>query len=158
MHRHLFSIIAVSLLAGGCATSEKIVKGVAQKPFSKFNFVHKQTIQQGNILNSEALDKLETGMSMEEVRLALGTPSFVDVFHQQRWDYIYWLQVPGEELVHMNLTLYFSKDGILERIDGDYEPDEEIDDENERIIVSVPDHEGKGFFQRTLDKVGDAID
>ncbi|HBH36734.1 MAG TPA: cell envelope protein SmpA [Gammaproteobacteria bacterium] len=158
MHRHLFSIIAASLLASGCATSEKVVKGVAQKPFSKFSFVHKQTIQQGNILNSEALDKLETGMSMEEVRLALGTPSFVDVFHQQRWDYIYWLQVPGEELVHKNLSLYFSDDGLLDRIAGNYEPDEKIDDENERIVVSVPDHEGKGVFQRTLDKVGDAID
>ncbi len=158
MHRHLFPIFIASLLAGGCATSEKIVKGVAQKPFSKFSFVHKQTIQQGNILNSEALDKLEPGMSMEEVRLALGTPSFVDVFHQQRWDYIYWLQVPGEELVHKNLTLYFSDDGILDRIAGDYEPDEKIDDENERVVVSVPDHKGEGFFQRTLDKVGNAID
>ena len=95
---------------------------------------------------------------MEEVRLVLGTPSFVDVFHQQRWDYIYWLQVPGEELVHKNLTLYFSNDGVLDRITGDYEPDEKIDDENERIVVSVPDYQGKGFFQRTLDKVGGAID
>lgn len=158
MHRHLFSIITVSLLAGGCATSEKVVKGVAQKPFSKFSFVHKQTIQQGNILNSEALEKVETGMSMEEVRLVLGTPSFVDVFHQQRWDYIYWLQIPGEELVQKSLTLYFSNDGLLDRIAGDYEPDQKIDDENERVIVSVPDHEGEGLFQRTLDKVGGAFE
>lgn len=158
MHRRLISIISVSLLTAGCATSEKIVKGVAQKPFSKISFVHKQTIQQGNILNSEALEKLEVGMSMEEVRLVLGTPSFVDVFHQQRWDYIYWLQIPGEELLHKNLTLYFSNDGVLDRIAGDYEADEKIDNENERIVVSVPDHEGEGFFQRTLDKVGNAID
>ena len=158
MHSHLFSIITVGLLVGGCATSEKVVKGIAQKPFSKFSFVHRQTIQQGNILNSEALESLEHGMSMEEVRLTLGTPSFIDVFHQQRWDYIYWLQIPGEELVQKNLTLYFRDDGLLDRIAGDYEPDETIDDENERIVVSVPDHKGKGFFQRTLDKVGDAID
>ncbi|MEN8213030.1 MAG: outer membrane protein assembly factor BamE [Pseudomonadota bacterium] len=158
MHRHLISIITAGLLTGGCATSEKVVKGVAQKPFSKISFVHKQTIQQGNILNSEALEKVEPGMSMEEVRLALGTPSFIDVFHQQRWDYIYWLQIPGEELVQKNLTLYFSDDGILDRVEGDYEADEKIDDENERIVVSVPDHKGKGLFQRTLDKVGDVID
>lgn len=151
-------MITAGLLVAGCATSEKVVKGVAQKPFSKFSFVHKQTIQQGNILNSESLDKLEIGMSKEEVRLTLGTPSFVDVFHQDRWDYLYWLQVPGEELVQKNLILHFSTDGFLERISGEYVPDENVDDENERIVISVPDHKGEGFFQRTLNKVGEAID
>lgn len=158
MHRSLFTLITAGLLVAGCATSEKVVKGVAQKPFSKFSFVHKQTIQQGNILNSESLDKVEIGMSKEEVRLTLGTPSFVDVFHQNRWDYLYWLQVPGEELVQKNLILYFSTDGLLERIAGEYAPDEKIDDENQRIVISVPDHKGEGLFQRTLNKVGDAID
>ena len=104
-------------------------------------------------LEAERLDQVQVGMSREEVRQELGTPSLVDVFHQERWDYLYWLKVPGQDPVLKSLTLHFDN-GYLDRITGDYEPEQEINDEEQRIVVDVPDYKGKGFFSRALDKVG----
>ena len=51
------------------------------------------------MITREMLDELQTGMSKEQVRFLLGTPALVDVFHQDRWDYIYWLKKPDSAAV-----------------------------------------------------------
>ncbi len=51
----------------------------------------------------------------------MGTPIVVDVFHQQRWDYIYSFQAGGGEREQRRISLFFNK-GNLARIDGDIAP------------------------------------
>jgi outer membrane protein assembly factor BamE len=65
----LTSLLAASLLAGGC--------------------VYRPNIQQGNLLEVEDVEKVETGMTRSQVRYLLGTPMLADPFNPQRWDYIY---------------------------------------------------------------------
>ena len=146
------SVISASLLIAGCSTTEKI-SSLVPDSLSNWSLVHKQTIQQGNVLTEAALEELSPGMSKDEVRLSLGTPSLVDVFHQERWDYIYALNVPGEEPVLKTLSVYF-EDDLVDRVEGEYEPDELSEAEQKRVIVSVPDYQGEGLFKRTLSKVG----
>jgi outer membrane protein assembly factor BamE len=75
-------------------------------------------IQQGNFISQDLVAQLKPGMSKEQVRLALGTPLLTDIFHADRWDYVYWRERPGEKREQRKLTVYF-EDGKLTRLDGD---------------------------------------
>jgi outer membrane protein assembly factor BamE len=75
-------------------------------------------IQQGNFISQEMVAQLKPGMSKEQVRLALGTPLLNDVFHADRWDYVYWREKPGMKREQRKLTVFF-EDGKLTRLDGD---------------------------------------
>ncbi|HEY8251508.1 MAG TPA: outer membrane protein assembly factor BamE [Burkholderiales bacterium] len=75
-------------------------------------------IQQGNYISQEMVAQLKPGMSKEQVRLALGTPLLADIFHADRWDYVYYRDKPGEKRDQRKLTVFF-EDGKLMRLDGD---------------------------------------
>lgn len=84
---------------------------------------HKLDIQQGNQVNAEDLDRLKIGMTREQVKFLLGTPLIQDSFHQNRWDYLYYLQ-PGREVSRQSrVSLYFDGD-TLTKIDREqYNPE-----------------------------------
>lgn len=82
---------------------------------------YKIDIQQGNVITQEMVEKLKHGMSKSQVRFALGTPLLIDVFHQDRWDYIYSIQRGGEERQQRRLALFFKDDQLI-RIEGDVTP------------------------------------
>ena len=75
-------------------------------------------IQQGNYISQEMVGQLKPGMSKEQVRLALGTPLLNDIFHADRWDYVFWRERPGADREQRKLTVFF-EDGRLTRVDGD---------------------------------------
>jgi len=79
-------------------------------------------IQQGNYITQEMVSQLKRGMTKDQVRFVLGTPLVTDIFHDNRWDYVYWRQRahqdPTEE---RRLSVYF-EDGKLERLTGDITP------------------------------------
>ena len=75
-------------------------------------------IQQGNFVSQEMVAQLKPGMSKEQVRLVLGTPLLTDIFHADRWDYVYWREKPGEKREQKKLTVFF-EDGKLMRLDGE---------------------------------------
>ena len=81
--------------------------------------VHKIDIRQGNLVTQEMLDQLELNMPANKVRFILGTPLIVDVFHQNRWDYLYSFQVSHEIRKQRRVTLFFDKNQQLINIDGD---------------------------------------
>ena len=79
-------------------------------------------IQQGNFLTQEQVDKLKPGMTKEQVRFLLGTPLLVDVFHPDRWDYVYRRQkASSKELEERKLTLFFEGNRLL-RSEGNMVP------------------------------------
>jgi outer membrane protein assembly factor BamE len=75
-------------------------------------------IQQGNFVSQEMVGQLKPGMSKEQVRLVLGTPLLTDIFHAERWDYLYWREKPGAKRESRKLTVFF-EDGKVTRLDGD---------------------------------------
>jgi len=78
-------------------------------------------IQQGNFVSQEMMSQLKTGMTKEQVRFILGTPMVTDIFHAERWDYVYWRETPAGARESRKLTLLFEK-GQLARVDGDVVP------------------------------------
>jgi outer membrane protein assembly factor BamE len=81
--------------------------------------IHKVDVQQGNIVTQEMLDQLELDMPTKKVRFIMGTPMMVDAFHQQRWNYLYSIQIDGGERKQRHLSLFFDESQKLTRVDGD---------------------------------------
>jgi outer membrane protein assembly factor BamE len=79
---------------------------------------YKPEIQQGNYLSQEMIAQLKPGMTREQVRFLLGTPLLADIFHAERWDYVYWRERPGAKRESRKLTVFF-EDGKVTRLDGD---------------------------------------
>jgi outer membrane protein assembly factor BamE len=75
-------------------------------------------IQQGNFVSQEMVAQLKRGMTKDQVRFVLGTPLVTDIFHADRWDYVYMLDQPGKPRVERRLAVFF-EDGKLVRLDGD---------------------------------------
>jgi outer membrane protein assembly factor BamE len=82
---------------------------------------YKIDIQQGNFVSQEMLAQLKPGMSKEQVRFVLGTPLLADIFHSERWDYVYWREAPSGKREQRRLAVFFA-DGKLERVDSDIAP------------------------------------
>ena len=79
---------------------------------------YKVEVQQGNFVSQEMVSQLKPGMSKEQVRFVLGTPLLTDIFHAERWDYVYWRETPEGKREQRKLVVHFS-DGRLARLDGD---------------------------------------
>jgi len=84
------------------------------------SFPYKIDIQQGNIVTEEMVARLKPGMTRSQVRFTLGTPLVMDVFHSDRWDYIYQFAPSGRVTEERKLTIFF-KDDRLFRIQGDFQ-------------------------------------
>jgi outer membrane protein assembly factor BamE len=82
---------------------------------------YKMDIQQGNIVTQEMVSKLQPGMSRSQVRFALGTPLVADMFHADRWDYVYRLDKGGKTVEERKFVAVFSGDKLV-RIEGDVVP------------------------------------
>jgi outer membrane protein assembly factor BamE len=79
---------------------------------------YKPEIQQGNFVSQDMVSQLKPGMSKEQVRFVLGTPLLTDIFHADRWDYVYWRESPSGQREQRKLAVYF-EEGRLARVDGD---------------------------------------
>ena len=79
---------------------------------------YKVEIQQGNFVSQDMVAQLKPGMSKEQVRFVLGTPLLTDIFHGDRWDYVYWREAPSGKREQRKLAVFFA-DGKLTRLDGD---------------------------------------
>jgi outer membrane protein assembly factor BamE len=82
-------------------------------------------IQQGNFVSQEQLSQLKPGMSKQQVRLALGTPMLADLFHADRWDYVYWREASDGRRESRKVAVFFADDK-LQRVDGDGVPAQEL--------------------------------
>ncbi len=83
--------------------------------------IYKIDIQQGNIIEQTMIDQLKPGMSKKQVLYVLGSPMTDNVFHKNRWDYIYINQPSGKEKVQHEFSLFFEKDQVVS-IQGDFRP------------------------------------
>ena len=78
-------------------------------------FPYKIGVRQGNYLTQEIIDRLEVGMSQDQVRGLMGAPLLIDGFHANRWDYIYLFTSGISPSVRRHLVVFFA-DGKVSRI------------------------------------------
>lgn len=98
-------ILTMLLLASGC--------------------VYQAALSQGNLLDQEDIDQLEVGMTRGQVRFLLGTPMIDDPFHDNRWDYVYYLRIGREKATFKRwLSVYFDGELVSEILrDQELRPD-----------------------------------
>lgn len=108
--RLLFCTIFAALICSGCG------------------LIYKQNIQQGNAIEQEDLDELYEGMNRRQVLYVLGTPSIMDPFHQDRWDYVQTFSRRGGDIVQRTVTLRFENDLLIEIIGREKPFDAAIDE------------------------------
>jgi outer membrane protein assembly factor BamE len=75
-------------------------------------------VRQGNYVTQDMVARLKPGMSKEQVRFVLGTALVSDIFHADRWDYVYRFQ-PGRGEAQLRRLVVFFEDGKLARVGGD---------------------------------------
>jgi outer membrane protein assembly factor BamE len=159
-------IAAAVVLLAACSVSNPL------KPY-------KLDVQQGNVVTQDMIAKLRPGMSKSQVRFIMGSPLLVDIFHGNRWDYVYTFKKGGEVMEERRITLFFDGD-LLQKVSGDVVAGsgEDLNPQPKPTYESVPQPEGaapadgqnpdkagaakqtspddeeKGFFGRMLEKVG----
>ena len=80
---------------------------------------HRIEIQQGNFLTQEMIAQLKPGMTKDQVRFILGTPLVADMFHANRWDYMFRRQRMNSREIEERHIVVFFEDGKLKLIEGD---------------------------------------
>lgn len=120
--------------------------------------VYRIDIQQGNQVTQEMLSKLEPGMTKSQVSFVMGTPMLIDVFHPNRWDYIYSFHPGNGTREQRRITLYFDEAETLDYIDGNTQIVENIqltEEQRTDTNVVVPLNEKKtGFFNGIINVFG----
>jgi len=99
--------LACTALLAGCGVPRAL--GIAP---------YRIEIQQGNFVSQEMVSQLKEGMSKEQVRQIMGTPLLIDVFHAERWDYVYSRQTTEGKSEKRKVAIFF-EDGRVVRMDGD---------------------------------------
>lgn len=131
---------------------------------------YKIDIQQGNVLTQEMVAQLKPGMTRDQVRFLLGTPLLADIFHEQRWDYVYQYRHGNTgEIVGRRFVVFFDAEGRLQRVAGDVTGGDAAElampasttrlvelgaisaEEAERPL---PPREEPGYFRRLMDMFG----
>jgi len=88
-------VIVSGLVAGGC--------------------VYQAALSQGNLLDQDDVDHIEVGMTRSQVRFLLGTPMISDPFHDNRWDYVYFLRIGRQQARAKRwISVFFDGDSVTE--------------------------------------------
>lgn len=127
--RKLILAIPLSLLAA--CSSVPGVSGVADGISSGLDTVadaldispylnpYRVDVRQGNMVTQEMAAQLKPGLTKDQVRFLLGTPLLTDIFHADRWDYVYRFKSgKGDDVQIRRLAVHFA-DGKLARVSGD---------------------------------------
>jgi outer membrane protein assembly factor BamE len=108
MQKIMLTLLVTSLLAG-CSTLG----------------VYKVDIPQGTPLTQTQASKVQVGMTHQQVRFLLGSPTISDPLNPLRWDYIY-NYIPGtyakKEKIPaasgQHLKIFFDSNGIVQKVEG----------------------------------------
>lgn len=105
---HLVRFLALTAagLLAGC--------GSLQSSDSLFGLVTPYRIEvvQGNVVTKEMAALIKPGMSRAEVRDVLGSPLLTDIFHADRWDYVFTIRRQGAAYQQRRVTVLFEGEGL----------------------------------------------
>ncbi len=159
----IFIILPASIVLDGCSSTgsgseeQTGLTDIIPRALDRTSIIYRPTIQQGNVITQEQVNRLKPGMTREQVRFVLGSPTLRDIFHDDRWDYPYTIGVGSTPQEVRHIAVIF-EDGRLVRIIGDLQPQppEERKPVEKPRVIKVPDWEPekKTLFGRMAGAVG----
>jgi len=87
----------------------------------KWGFPYRASVQQGNWITQDQIAQLQQGMTRDQVRFVLGSPTLTDPLHANRWDYPYRFKPGHGEAQQRLFTVWFENDALA-RWAGDEQP------------------------------------
>lgn len=109
-------LLPAVLLSAGCSLPKSGDALGALAPY-------RMEVVQGNVVTREMAEQLRAGMSREQVRGLLGSPLLADLFHADRWDYVFTIRRQGATPQQRRVTVYFAGERV-ERFDASELPSE----------------------------------
>ena len=87
--------------------------------------VYQAALSQGNLLDQEDVDQVAVGMTRGQVRFLLGTPMIDDPFHENQWDYVYYLRIGRDKAIFKRwVSVHFDGETVSEVVvDQELRPD-----------------------------------
>ncbi|MDB2544443.1 outer membrane protein assembly factor BamE [Woeseiaceae bacterium] len=79
--------------------------------------VYQANVAQGNFIEDKYLDQIEVGMTKNQVRFLMGTPMIDDPFHENRWDYVYYLTIGRDKALVKKWVSVLFQDNKVSKID-----------------------------------------
>jgi outer membrane protein assembly factor BamE len=125
----LISTVRSSLLLLGAVGMTASLTGcemlVSKESLSNFVRPYSVEVVQGNVLTKELIARVQIGMPRSQVRDILGSPLLTDVFHGDRWDYVFTIRRRGTEPQRRSVVLMFNGDRLVSVDTGGELPAEE---------------------------------
>ncbi|SAK72744.1 SmpA/OmlA domain-containing protein [Caballeronia fortuita] len=114
------TVIAATLAAllAGCSAYDSVTQKIAQSITP-----YRITVVQGNFVSAEAAAQMQVGMSRDQVKQLLGTPLLTDMFHADRWDYVFYFKRGSTSVVQQrDFVVNFASDRVVSWSGGDNLP------------------------------------
>ena len=105
----IVALVAVMSVLTGCESS-------------RWGFPYRDSVQQGNWVTKDQVGMLREGMTREQVKFALGTPTLTSVLHTNRWDYPYYFRAGNGKVEERVLTVFFDNNRLA-RWKGEEQPE-----------------------------------
>lgn len=112
----------------------------------KFPGVYRVRIMQGNYIEQEMIDKLQVGMTQDQVRFVMGTPLIQDTFTPDRWDYYINIRRGDKLIREHHFQVFFDETGQLAGWTGDYEKSTLTKDETNAEALDQTEREESAKF------------
>ena len=93
-------IIIISLLIYSCSNTN----------------LYRVTITQGTVFAQEDIDKLEIGMTKDQVSFVMGQPSFENFFEKNVWNYIYKITTGDNVDMEKKVKIIFDEKNLLSEV------------------------------------------
>ena len=93
-------ILIIALLVASCSNTS----------------LYKITVTQGTVFKQEDIDKVQKGMTKDQVIFILGNPTFENFFEPDVWNYFYQAKIGDEILSESKLKVKFNNDGLVDEV------------------------------------------
>ncbi|MCC8393983.1 outer membrane protein assembly factor BamE [Paraburkholderia sp. MMS20-SJTR3] len=114
MRGTLIAVATVAVLAG-CSTYDSLTQRFAQHITP-----YRITVVQGNFVSQEMASQMKVGMTRAQARQVLGTPLLTDMFHADRWDYVFYFKRGNTSIVQQrDFVVFFSGDVVTHWTGGE---------------------------------------
>ncbi|WP_206999259.1 outer membrane protein assembly factor BamE [Trinickia mobilis] len=116
--RSTLIVAAAAAALAGCSSYNSVTQRIAQTITP-----YRITIVQGNFVSAEMAAKMQVGMSRDQVKALLGTPLLSDLFHADRWDYLFYFKRGSTSIVQQrDFVVNFQNDRVASWSGGDNLP------------------------------------
>jgi len=78
--------------------------------------VYESEIHQGSVLRKEKFDLIKKGMTKSQVESLIGSPSIIDIFHSNQWEYIHHSFIKKDQILSFRVTLFFNGE-VLDKLE-----------------------------------------